>query len=186
MKKIYIKDIKENRDILKQLYNANEELQQVIWQNYVELQGTLQQEFVEEYLGKEWYRYINYYDHYNTFYLRLENKEKFIKNLDIQYGTIEEQKMYQNIINLIDKRDNTKDDEEYDNLDEKIEEECISLLELIEKGIHNDYENINNDDIIEYFIEQVQENDLFENLYYYEEENNYNLYEDINYTKNWN
>lgn len=185
-KKIYLKDIKDNRELLKTIFENNNKLQEKAGEIAYENNMEQQVEFGELCLGKNWNKYIDMYDNYSSFYLRVKNAEKMIENIDKNYLTTEEEELYNKAVKILEIRNNEEYGTDfYWEQDMELDEVSANLLELIEKDLH-DYENIEEEDVFETFIFDLQENYMYEDLYYYENDNTYNLYEDVSYTKNWN
>lgn len=185
-KKIYLKDIKENEELLKEIFNNNEKLKEDCYKDTYELSMEQQLEFGELCLGKDYHNYIDIRDNYSSFYLVLRNGTKLIENIDKDYLNTEEEELYNKAIKILEKMNNeTMYSDKYYEYEDKLDNITKELLELIEKDLHG-YENIDDEQVIENFIFQLQNNYVYEDLYYYEDDKNYNLYEDISYTKDWN
>lgn len=188
-KKIYLKDIKDNEELLKEVFNNNEKLKEVCYQETYELSMEQQLEFGQLCLGDNYTDYISIMDNYSSFYLVLKNSEKLIKNIDKNYLTPTEEKIYNKAVKTLEKRNNADMyNDRYDRFkkyDTELSKLAEELLKLIEKDLH-EYEDIDEEQVVENFIFQLQSNYVNEDLYYYEDDKNYNLYEDISYTKNWN
>lgn len=184
-KKIYLKDIKDNEELLKEIFNNNEKLKEVCYQETYELSMEQQLEFGELCLGKDFHNYISMYDNYNSFYLRVKDSALFIENIDKDYLSTEEEELYNRAVELLEKRNNEEDTDKYYEFDNDLDAVAVELLELIEKDLHG-YEDIDEEQVVENFIFQLQYNYVNEDLYYYDDDENYNLYEDISYTKDWN
>lgn len=187
-KKIFLKEIAdyENKELLKEIFEHNEELGNNLWNLTWDRNMEQQLEFGNLCLGENSHKYIDIRDHYSSFYLTLKNAEEFVNNIDKAYLTTEEDTLYNECIELLEKRNN----EEYGNdyyweFDIELDNKAEELLKLIEKDLHA-YENVETEDVFEEFLFQLIENENYGELYYYENDPTYNLYEDISYTKNWN
>lgn len=188
-KKIYIKDVKNSKELLKKLLENNEKLRDAVFEDYYTLQMDFQAEEFENLFGKNWASYIDIKDNYNSFYLKLKDCYEFFKNLDSDYLNGEAKKIYKELSKKFEKIEcfninNEDDSKKYDDLTEEFENQCSELLEVCENQLH-EFENIDENDLFSYFLENIQEHDYFINLYYYEAKNDFVLYEDISYTKSW-
>lgn len=187
-KKVYLKDIKDNEELLKEVFNSNEELENECYKYAYEINMEQQLEFGQLCLGDNYNDYISIMDNYSSFYLVLKDSVRFIENIDKDYLTIEEEKLYNKALKALERRNNADMyNDRYDRFkkyDTELSKLAEELLDLIEEDLHA-YENIDEETALENFIFNLQNNDMYEDLYYYEGEG-YNLYEDISYTKNWN
>jgi len=184
-KKVYLKDIKDNKELLKQVFNNNEKLKEECYKDAYETNMDLQLEFSQLCMGKNNYEYIDIRDNYSSFYLVLKNSEKFIENIDKNYLSTEEEQLYNKAKELLEKRNNEEDTDKYYEFDNELDYVAEQLLKMLEKDLHT-YEKIDEEQAQENFMFNLQNNMVYEDLYYYEEDDTYNLYEDISYTKNWN
>lgn len=166
MKKIYIKDIINDKELLEQLLENNDTLGQVVFDRTYNMCMELQNEEFDNLFGNNWQKYINFREHYSSFYLILKDYEQFLDNLDKDYLCKIGLDLYDEILKETD--------------EEIKESKSIALLKVCEEQL-KEYENINNDNILEYFIEHIED---YSNLYYIENED-LTLYEDISYTKKW-
>lgn len=177
--KIYIKDVKENDEILKKILENNESFKNTIWEDYFDYCMRAQEDEFYYMFGQNWRNYIDIKDNYNSFYLRLKNCYEFFKNLDSGYLYGKGLILYQDLSEKFEKIEYLSESEE-----EEFESQCVELLEICENQLHR-WENLKEEDMVEYFLEEIQQG-YFENLYYYKDKNDYILYEDISYTKCWN
>ena len=191
MNKVFLKDIKENKELLKKVFDSNERLKQQLYEDSYDLSMEQQLEFGELCLGKDHSKYIDLHEHYSSFFLTLKDSEKFILNIDKDYLSVEENKLYEKALKKLEKRDSKEyGSEQYYKLDAELDDISEELLKLIEKDLH-DYENVDEEQVFEDFMFNLNNNYSYEDLYYLEDltsekETNYNLYEDINYTRDWN
>lgn len=185
MKKVYLKDIKDNEELLKKIFNNNEKLKEDCYKDTYELSMDNQLEFGQLCMGKDYYNYIDIKDNYSSFFLVLKNSAKFIENINKDYLSVEELELYNKAQELLNKRNNEEDTDKYYEFDNDLDYVAEELLKMIEKDLHT-YENIDDEQVQENFIFNLQNNMVYEDLYYYEEDDTYNLYEDISYIRNWN
>lgn len=184
-KKVYICDIQNNDDLLIKLLDNNSKLEEKVYEYYYEDTMFQQEEFGTCCLGEKHYNWIDFHDNYNSFYLRLKNWDKFIMNIDSDYLDTKELELYNYIMQKRDVLYNMcQYSDNYDRLEEHLENKCDELLELIENDLH-DYENYNFEDIKDYFIDTCMINGWFNDLYFYKNRYDYTLYEDISYSKSY-
>lgn len=188
-KRVYLKDIKDNEELLKEIFNSNEELKTECYKDTYETNMEQQLEFGQLCLGDNYNDYISIMDNYSSFYLVLKDSVRFIENIDKDYLTPVEEKIYNKAVKTLEKRNNVDMyNDRYDRFkkyDTELNKLAEELLDLIEEDLHA-YEDIDEETAVENFIFNLQYNYMYEDLYYYEDDKNYNLYEDISYTKNWN
>lgn len=189
MKK-YIKDM--TKEELKQIFHNIESIRTTMWDWKFEENMEQQQEYANIFFGKEWHKYINYHDYYSSFYLRLKDATQFFENItecNADYLSVEDSKKYLELYkqarkyyNIMEKVCNFGTDKYYDN-EEKLLETCEKILELFEKELHS-LEDIDLEELEDYFIFQVEENGCFSDCYI--ENNDYTkLYEYIEYIKEY-
>lgn len=188
-KRIYIKDIRNDRDLLEILFNHNNKIQEEEWNCTWEDNMRFQEEECKEFNIQG----VDIRDNYSSFYMRIYNYQKFIDNFNEFTGNEELQEVYKKAIvardnyyniSAVDFEDDDKYYDEHDRLEEEFEKACDKVIEIVEDMLH-EYEHIDNEEVLETFILNVQENMCYEDLYYYEDDNTYTLYEDISYTKSW-
>ena len=187
-KKIYLREIADykNRELFKKILENNSYLSDVLYSTTLENFMEQQLEHGNLCLGNNFHEYINMYDSYSSFFLRVKDSEKMIKNIDKDYLSSEEIELYNKAWDLLEIRNNEEyGTDYYFELEEEIDKVASELLDLIEKDLHA-YENPTDEDVLEEFMFQLIENETYSDLYYYENDNTYNLYEDVRYTKNWN
>lgn len=184
-KKIYLRDIKDNDELLKVIFENNERLRDVCGRELYERNMEAQLDYGCLCMGNNYNNYIEIKDYYSSFYLRLRDAEQFINNIDVNYLTTEEVNIYKKAIRSLEKRNNADFySEKYNEYENDLEFYAKDLLELIEKDLHK-YEDISEEDIFTYgFVEELREFDGWDNLYYYSDDVNFRLYEDI--TTSWN
>lgn len=161
MKKLFINELEEEKR--NEIIKKNQKLENRLLQDLYEYNMFLQEEEGREMFGKDSYKYIDIKDHYSSFYLVLKNWNEFIENLNIDYIYNDDAiKLYNEIIKDRDTLYNMDTySDNFNDLDEKIEEKTKKLLQYCEKQLH-EYENIGNiDDAIEYADETDQLNDYY-------------------------
>lgn len=181
MKK-YFKDLETNKKI--EIILNNEDLKENVWNSCYEKNMELQRENGELMFGVDSHKYIDIRDNYDSFYLVLKNWHNFIDNLDSDYLCDKGFELYNKIILLKNEYENidiAEEEEKFDELEEELEEKCKELLKICENQLH-EFEKINDDTLKDYLEFELEENDLFSDLYIID--NDYSkVYEDINYTK---
>lgn len=185
MKK-YFKELndKEKEKILEKNNKLFEELSNYIYEDKM----YCQEEDAENMFGKNWYKYIDYYDNYSSFYLSLKNWEMFINNLDRDYLTTEGIELYDYIMNKKNILDNMEwGTDNYYNLEEHLENKSQELLDICESMLH-EYENYPDlEECYNYLLYSTYD-DTLENCYIIIDNKGstgYILYEDIAYTKSY-
>lgn len=161
MKKLFINELEEEKR--NEIIKKNQKLENRLLQDLYEYNMFLQEEEGREMFGKDSYKYIDIKDHYSSFYLVLKDWSKFIENLNVDYIYNDDAiKLYNEIIKDRDTLYNIDTcSDNFNDLDEKIEEKTKKLLQYCEKQLH-EYENIGNiDDAIEYADEMDQLNDYY-------------------------
>lgn len=156
MKKVYINELEtEKRNYL---IKSNKKLIEMLQDDLYEYNMNSQEEEGRELLGKNWHKYIEIKDNYNSFYLILKNWSKFIDNLDTEYLAKDTAiTLYKDIKNKQTKLYNMNYyDDDFDELDEEIENDCQKLLKYCEDQLH-EYETLpSEDDAIQYADEMEQ------------------------------
>lgn len=174
MKK-YFKDMETNEKV--DIILNNEDLREIVSQGYYEDNMERQLEEGELMFGENWHHYIDMKDSYDTFYLRLKNWYEFIECMDKDYLCQEGLDLYNEIIELKRLYENEEDMDKYEELDEQLENKCSDLLEICENQLH-DYEKYNEEDMKDWLIFNLDENDMFEN-YYIIDNDKTKVYQDI-------
>lgn len=178
MEKIYLKDLSKQE--LYDLCEKNDNFMEQFYERVYEDNMHWQEEEGKNMLGIEYYKYIDIRDNYNSFYLVLKDWHRFIDNLDSDYLCEEGKELYDYIIKKRDVLYNMDAySDNYDNLEEHLENKCKELLKICEEQLH-EYE------------EYPEFTDVFDNMYdcewyleddYYTDENKEKVYVDIAYTK---
>ena len=180
-KKIYINDIKDNNEILRKIFDNNTLLQSALREDlYTDNMDAQNYEFEE-------YKFdgIEVRDNYNSFYIVLKYCIKFISSFNEFTGNEQSQELYNKAYKTYQEYINTDDCDVYGELYDRLEVECKELLNHVENMLH-EYENIGDDnDLFYYFIHCIDNNDMYLDLYYYDDDKYYHLYEQINYEKSW-
>lgn len=185
MKK-YFKELndKEKEKILEKNNKLFEELSNYIYEDKMYCQS----EEIEDLFGKDWHRYIAYYDNYSSFYLSIKNWEMFINNLDRDYLTTEGIELYDYIMSKKNILDNMEwGTSNYYNLEEHLENKSQELLDICESMLH-DYENYPDfEECYNYLIDGIYDNNVEYCYINVDDKGNtdYILYEDISYTKSY-
>lgn len=138
-----------------------------------------QEEITRLILGDDWTNYIDYHEHYTSFYLKVKDCFLMIENINEDYLTNGEAILYKEIREMIDtygSQDNwdylPKEDE--DKLLNDIEKKSEILLSLIEQDLHKYEEFPETSEVYDFIID----NDYHYN--YYIIDNDYTtIYEDI-------
>lgn len=178
MKKIYLKDLSKQE--LYDLCEKNDNFMEQYYERVCEDNMHWQEEEGKNMLGIEHYKYIDIRDNYNSFYLVLKDWTRFIDNLDSDYLCEEGKELYDYIIKKRDVLYNMEQySNNYDNLEEHLENKCKELLKICEGQLH-EYE------------EYPEFTDVFDNMYdcewyleeeYYTDEKKEKIYLDVAYTK---
>lgn len=189
MKK-YVKDM--TKEELKEIFKNVESIRNQMWDWKFEENMDWQQENANILFGKEWHNYINYHDYYSSFFLRIKDATQFFENItesNADYLNVEDSKKYLELYkqarkyyNLMEKVCNFGTDKYYEN-EEKLLETCEKILAILENELHL-LENIEQEELEDYFVFQVEENGCFSECYI--EDNDYTrLYEHIEYIKTY-
>lgn len=145
-----------------------------------------QEEDADNMFGKNWNRYINFKDNYNSFYLRIIDWEEFINNLDKDYLTQEGIDLYNYIQDKKEILNNMElYSENYYNLEEHLEEKSQELLDICEYMLHEYEKYPDFDECYNYIVDNL---DLYEDCYINVDKKgntDYILYQDIAYTKSF-
>lgn len=155
MKKLYLKDMEnDRRDYLIKL---NTKLINQLLEYLYEDQMFQQSETFSFILGKDWHKWLDYRDHYQTFYLILKDYRKFLVNLDADYLTPEARNLYDKTIIKLDTLDTLDPySENYDRLEAWIEKNSEMILKDAEEYLHGFEEYPSEDDAIRYADEMEQ------------------------------
>lgn len=178
MKKIYLKDL--SREELFDLCIKNDNFMEQFYERVQEDNMFWQEEESNNMFGKEWHRYIDCHDNYDSFYLRLRDWYKFISNLDSDYLCSEGLELYKYIMKKKKIFDSmTQYTDRYDNLEEHLENTCADLLEICEGQLHEYEKYPSFDEVFDamYDCEWQLEKD------YYTDEKHEKVYLDVAYTK---
>lgn len=185
MKK-YFKELsdKEKEKILEKNNKLFDELSQYLYEDKM----YWQEEDADNMFGKNWNRYIDLKDNYNSFYLRIINWEEFINNLDKDYLTQEGIVLYNYIQDKKEVLNNMEwGTDNYYNLEKHLENKSQELLDICESRLH-DYEKYPDfNECYNYLLGATYDNTL-ENCYIIIDDKgstDYILYEDIAYTKSY-
>lgn len=160
MKKLYLTEMEINKrnEIIKKNKKLIDRLKIDLHQSNMDCQ----EEDSRYILGDNWQTYIEYYNRCNGFFLILKDWRKFYYNLDKDYLSEENQKLYNKIDEKITKLYNLDYySDEYYKLDEEIENDCEILLDDIEDLLHSYEEYPSEDEAIEYADEMEQLNDYY-------------------------
>lgn len=161
MKKVFLKDLEHDR--LLELLQKNDKLLCERAELIMEFNFEEQSLMSNYVLGKEWHKYIEYRDNYNSFYLVLKDYRKFLCNLDKDYLKSENIELYNTLIKKLDVLDNMDCySENFDRLEEWLEEKSKILLEDVEKYLQGYEEYPSIEDVLEDLID----NEFFDRDYY--------------------
>ena len=182
--KRYFKDMETDEKI--EIILNVDDLKYKVGDKYYEELMFRQEEEHELMFGKDSYKYIDIRDNYNSFYLVLKDWNKFLDNLDKDYLCNNGLDLYNQIMVLKNEYDNidmVENEDRYDELEELLEEKCKELLDICEQQLH-EYETYNDDDLKDYLSFQLEENNMYEDLYIIDDDKT-KVYEDIAYTKTY-
>ena len=160
MKKIFINDLEtEKRD---ELIKKNKKLLYLLCDDFKEMMMYQQEDASYNTLGKDWHKYIEYHDHYNSFFLTLTDWRAFIDNIDCDYLSTDALKLYNEIIkNDIELLDKCEDDDARDEIEETIEQKARIILKDIEELLHSYEDYPDEDEAIQYADEMEQLNEYY-------------------------
>lgn len=175
-----------NQEEIRKVLEKNEQLFDELSQYLYEDKMYCQEEDAKLMFGKNWYKYIDYNDHYSSFYLRVIDWEEFINNLDKDYLTQEGIDLYNYIQDKREVLNNMEwGTDNYYNLEEHLEKKSQELLDVCENMLHS-YEGYPDfDECYDYIINNL---DLYEDCYINVDKKgntDYILYQDISYTKSY-
>ena len=178
MEKIYLKNLSKQE--LYDLCEKNDNFMNQYYERVYEDNMYWQEEEGKNMLGIEYYKYIDIRDNYSSFYLVLKDWHKFIDNLDSDYLCQEGIELYNYIITKRDTLYNMEQySDNYDNLEEHLENKCKELLKICEKQLH-EYEKY--PDFTQVF-DNMYDLDWYLENDYYTDENKEKIYVDVAYTK---
>lgn len=187
--KQYLKDmeIEKQVDIL---FN-NEDIRNVLAERYYEDLMWQQQEEGELMLGKDYHKYIDIEDNYNSFFFRLRDRDKFLDNLDKDYLTQEGIDLYDETYKLYEEYNNMsmyddadeEQEERYNGLDLKLDDNCEKLLDICENILHG-YENYTDEDLKWFINDEIEFNHYGKELYILGDDTS-KVYEDVSYTRTY-
>lgn len=175
MRKYYLKDLKD-KELIK-VFDNNKKIQSQALENLLENNMFLQSEQYELLNIKQ---NINYYDNYNSFYLRIKDPIKFYEDIETLQLTEKQLEIYNSISIYYKRYINAKTEKTQNKNYIIIEEKTEELLEYIEAYLH-DFEDFDNIDIIDQFINDVACG-VYDNCYILNKKD-FIAYEDIKYTK---
>lgn len=154
--KTYLKDMKEAEAW--ELVHNNSDYMAELYEEMAQDRGEQQSEEAGLILGSDWHKYIDYHDHYNSFYLRVKDPAEMIRNIDKDYLTEAQAERFEKAKSLLDKYENEEDPDKIDSWYYQLETQAKGLLADIEESLH-EYENITDDDIKEEFIINLEDNE---------------------------
>lgn len=160
MKKIFLNEMETERR--NELIKKNEKLLYLLRDDFMNMLS-YQQEDVSYYaMGKDWHRYIESHDHYDSFFLTLKDWRTFINNIESDYLNTDALKLYNEIIkNDIALLEKYEDDDKRDEIEETIEQKAKIILKDIENLLHEYEETPEDDDVIQYADEMEQLNEYY-------------------------
>lgn len=151
MKKL--QELKE--DELKNLLKNNDGVSQLVYDKVYE-DAMEQQSFEYDEIFGENNKTISWHSNYYSFYLRLEDAERFVGNIkDIDYFTADNLTLYDNAKKLADEWEDMTYDEQQDNDDlyNRLKDACEKLLAGIEEQLHEFEKGISEEEMLEYAVE---------------------------------
>lgn len=148
--KEFLKDMDFERAF--EIVKKNKQLENELYERCYEVAMWQQSEEFELVLGKEWRDYVDYNDSYSSFYLRLNDSVKLIKNIDGDYLDEYDKRLLVKGVELVNKWDDMtwEEQDEDEETEEQIDKIACELLEHIESMLH-EYENISD----EFFRDEV-------------------------------
>lgn len=160
MKKIFINDLEtEKRN---ELIKKNKKLLYLLYDDFKDMLYFQQEEASYLSMGKNWHNYVEYHEHYTSFFLTIKNWRDFIDNVDGDYLSTDALKLYNEIIkNDIILLDKCEDDDKRDEIEETIEQKAKIILKDIEDYLKTFDELPDDDDIIQYADEMEQLNEYY-------------------------
>lgn len=160
MERKYLKEM--TKEEVRQIVKGNERLRGEIYDRCYEGNMFIQSEQTELILGKEWHQYIDYHDHYQSFYLTVRNVERTLRNLDTDYMGESDAEKTEEVRKLLEKWDDMtwEEQEENEDLWTEIEEKTGELVSSVERDLH-EYEDISDDQFdaeVDWFYENECDN----------------------------
>lgn len=149
MKKLYLTDIeKDRRDYLIKL---NKKLIEMLQADLYKTQMDQQGDASDYLFGKDWHKWIQYNDHYSSFFLTLRDYRKFLVNLDADYLTPDARELYDKTIKKLVTLDTLDPySENYDRLEAWIEKNSGIILKDAENYLKDFEDYPSEDDAIRY------------------------------------
>lgn len=175
-----------NQEEIRKVLEKNETLFDELSRQLYEDKMYCQENEADYMFGEKWGKYIDYNNHYSSFYLSLKDWEEFIDNLDKDYIPQEGIDLYNYIQNKKAVLNNMElSTDNYYNLEEHLEKKSQELLDICENMLHS-YENYPNfEEVYDYILDNLY---LYENCYINVDKKgntDYILYQDIKYTKSF-
>jgi hypothetical protein len=188
--KKYIKNMSVEE--LKKIFNNIEYLQSKFYENLYEDNMNYQFDLGKIFFGENYNNYIDIRDYYSSFFIIIKDAVKFFENLQLynkDYLNNEDAKKYTALYKQAKKHYNNINkcnycSDNYYKHFELLENTCKSILEILEKELHS-LENIEAQDVLEFFINDVFENNDFYD-YYILDDDFTKLYEHFDYIKEYN
>ena len=161
MKKQYLTEMENDKR--NYLIKSNKKLIEMLQTDLYKSNMDLQEEEGCELLGKNCHEYIEIKDDHTSFYLILKNWHKFIDNLAAEYLAKNTAiALYKDIKNKQTKLYNMDCyDDDFNKLDEEIENDCKKLLKYCEDQLHEYEKYPTEDDAIQYADEMEQLEDYY-------------------------
>lgn len=189
MKK-YLKNM--NKEELKKVFDTSGKIQNKEYEATMQMNMDYQEELGDIFFGKKWSKYINMYDNYDSFFLKLKDSISFFENLDkgvTDYLSQENATRFKEIYKRAKKFYTSMNsrcvygsDKYYENY-EKFEEECKKLLEILEDELHK-LENVDYEQTFDTFCTDVMDNNIFDEFYIIDEDYT-KVFEHVDYVKEW-
>lgn len=158
--RIFIKDLPEEKrnELIKKNSKLINQLQSDLYESNLEMQYIDSKNIMND----EALKAIEYHNNYSSFFYTLINWRKFIENIDRDYLSADVLDTYKEINDGIEKLDtfDVYDDNYYD-LDAKLEEKTKIILKDVENYLHNYEEYPDEDDAIQYADEMEQLNEYY-------------------------
>jgi hypothetical protein len=168
--KKYLKDMDEEE--LKKLFENIEEFKKNIYDICYQNNMDYQEELGNIFFGDKWNRYIDIFDHYTSFFLRIKNAIEFFENLGVEnsdylntkdateYKVLyKEAKKHYNNFNKCNYASNN-----YYKNEELLENTCKQILRILEEELHK-LENITKEEAKDTFLFEVLENEMYYDCY---------------------
>lgn len=188
--KKYIKDM--NDEELKKIFNNIEHLQKEFYENLYNDNMNYQIDLSKIFFGDNYINYLDIKDYYSSFFIIIKDTVKFFENLHLynkDYLNNEDAKKYAVLYKQAKKHYNNMNkcnyySDNYYKHFELLENTCKSILEILEKELHS-LENIDFQDVLDMFINDVCENNDFYD-YYILDDDFTKLYKHFDYIKEYN